>query len=132
MLEAISTSPGTPKAPPALRRGPWIAIAVIAIVLALMPALAQALDQPFLVRVFSRICVFAVAAVSLNILLGHAGLISVMHAALLGLGGYTVAILANHVDEPLLTWPFVIHGTRDLLLAAPIAILTTAAASAFL
>jgi len=100
--------------------------------LALVPVLAQALDQPFLVRVFSRICVFAVAAVSLNILLGHAGLISVMHAALLGFGGYTVAVLANHVDEPLLTWPVELHGTRDLLLAAPIAIAATALLSAVL
>jgi branched-chain amino acid transport system permease protein len=132
MLDAFA-----PPSPPAVRTdtprlGSWIALACVVAALALLPILAQALDQPFLVRVLSRIFVFAVAAVSLSILLGHAGLISVMHAALLGFGGYTVAILANHVDEPLLTWPFTLRGTRELLLAAPIAIAATALLSAVL
>lgn len=114
------------------RRGPWLAIAAVGILLALVPILANLFDQPFFIRVGSRIIVFAVAAVSLNILLGYAGLISVMHAAVLGLGGYTVAILATHTSEPFMTWPFAVSGTTNLLIAAPLAIGVTALVSAVL
>jgi len=114
------------------RWSPWSAIGVTGLLLALIPPIAQALDQPFLIRVFARVIVFAVAAVSLNILLGHAGLISVMHAALVGLGGYAVAILAMHADEALITWPVSLQGTRELLIAGPLAVLVTALASALL
>ena len=132
MLNVIPTPTVQTVEPSPVRWSPWIAIGVTAALLALVPPIAQSLDQPFLIRVFSRVMVFAVAAVSLNILLGHAGLISVMHAALLGLGGYTVAILATHADEAVMTWPFTLPGTRDLLIAAPLAVLVTALASALL
>lgn len=115
-----------------LRWGPSLALAVFGLLLALVPATAQMLDQPFLIRVASRIVVFAVAAVSLNLLLGYAGLISVMHAAVLGLGGYTVAILATHANSAVITWPFAIEGTTNLLIAAPVAVLVTAITSAVL
>ena len=41
----------------------------------------------------SRIMIFAIAAVSLDLLLGYGGLISFGHAAYIGLGAYAVAIL---------------------------------------
>jgi branched-chain amino acid transport system permease protein len=110
----------------------WTPVLAVGLLLALVPVLALALDQPFLVRVFSRVIVFGVAAVSLNLLLGHAGLISVMHAAILGLGGYIVAILASHGGDermhPLLPVP----GTFNLLVSAPVAVLACAAVSALL
>jgi branched-chain amino acid transport system permease protein len=132
MLDVISTPTARTVEPSLPRWSPWIAVGVTGLLLALVPPIAQALDQPFLIRVFSRVIVFAVAAVSLNILLGHAGLISVMHAALLGLGGYAVAILAMHANEAVITWPVTVQGTRDLLVAAPLAVLATALASAVL
>ncbi len=113
---------------PALRR--WGPIAVLVVLLALVPLLSQALGQPFLIRVFTRVVVFAIAAVSLNLVLGVAGLVSVMHAALFGIGGYVVAILASHATTPIVTWPFAIHGTAELALSVPAAILGSALAAA--
>ena len=41
----------------------------------------------------SRIMIFAIAAISLDLILGYGGLISFGHAAYIGLGAYAVAIL---------------------------------------
>jgi len=43
---------------------------------------------------FNRIIILAMAAVSLNLILGYGGMMSFGHAAYLGIGGYAVAILA--------------------------------------
>jgi branched-chain amino acid transport system permease protein len=40
------------------------------------------------------ICIYSVLAVSLDLLVGHTGLLSVSHAAFLGLGAYSSALLA--------------------------------------
>ena len=40
--------------------------------------------------------IFAIAAVSLDLILGYGGLVSFGHAAFLGLGAYAVGILAAH------------------------------------
>ncbi|MGO4330364.1 branched-chain amino acid ABC transporter permease [Cupriavidus sp. 2TAF22] len=105
---------------------------LIIVALAVLPVLATAFDQPFLVRVLTRVMVFAVAAVSLNVLLGFAGLISVMHAALFGIGGYTIAILASHVDMPLTIFGLAFKGTDNLLVSLPIAMLVSAAVAGVL
>lgn len=117
---------------PRRRLGLWLPIVIVSLLLAMVPLVAQALDEPFLLRVFARVIVFAIAAVSLNLLLGFAGLISVMHAAMLGLGGYVVAILAMHAEDPSAGGLLSALGTTNLLVAAPIAILIAAAASAVL
>ncbi|MBV8536527.1 MAG: branched-chain amino acid ABC transporter permease [Alphaproteobacteria bacterium] len=45
---------------------------------------------------FTRIMIFAIAAVSLDLILGYGGLVSFGHAAYLGIGSYAVGILAYH------------------------------------
>jgi branched-chain amino acid transport system permease protein len=52
-----------------------------------------ALGQPFYVDLVRRIMILAIAAVSLNLILGYGGLISFGHAAYLGAGAYVVGIL---------------------------------------
>jgi branched-chain amino acid transport system permease protein len=97
--------------------------------LALVPAAALALDDPFLVRLFTRIVIFAIAAVSLNFVLGFGGLASLFHAGFMGIGGYVIGILA-HQDmnaEPLSLGPIAIPGTSNLLFSIPIAIACCAA-----
>src|SRR2546423_5983889 len=64
--------------------------------LALVPPVAMAADAPFYVGLFARIMVFAIAAVSLALLLGYGGLVSFGHAAYLGIGAYAVGILSYH------------------------------------
>ncbi|MGQ4809326.1 hypothetical protein NKDENANG_02742 [Candidatus Entotheonellaceae bacterium PAL068K] len=60
--------------------------------LVLLPPLAEGLDEPFYLSLFARIMIFAIAAVSLDLILGFGGMVSFGHAAYLGLGGYAVAI----------------------------------------
>src|SRR4029077_3019274 len=49
--------------------------------LALVPVAAAAADAPFYTGLFARIMIFALAAVSLDLILGYGGLISFGHAA---------------------------------------------------
>ena len=44
--------------------------------------------------------IFAMLAMSLNLLLGYTGQLSLGHAAFFGLGGYTSALLGKHLDWP--------------------------------
>src|SRR5690606_1702330 len=54
------------------------------------------MTDPFLVTLITRILVFAIAALSLNLILGYGGLVSFGHALFLGLGVYAAAILGFH------------------------------------
>ena len=72
-----------------------LTILVVAIVLlALVPPVAHVIDEPFYLSLFARIMVFAIAAVSLDLILGYGGMISFGHAAYLGTGAYAVAIMS--------------------------------------
>jgi len=65
-------------------------------VLALAPPVALALGEPFYIDLLRRVMIFAIAALSLNLILGYGGMVSFGHAAYLGIGGYAAAILAHH------------------------------------
>jgi branched-chain amino acid transport system permease protein len=68
--------------------------AVAALLLALaVPWVLKASGAEFYLGVASRIVIYAVAATSLNLLLGYGGMISLGHAAFFGLGAYCSAIL---------------------------------------
>ena len=62
--------------------------------LAVLPPVLLSLEQPFYVDLVARMMVFAIAALSLDLLLGFGGMVSFGHAVYLGIGGYTVAILS--------------------------------------
>jgi len=80
--------------------------AVLLALMALVPLYASAAAEPFIVTVATRILVFSIAAVSLNLILGFGGLISFGHALFLGLGVYTTAIMSFHgVDSGWLQLP---------------------------
>jgi branched-chain amino acid transport system permease protein len=64
--------------------------------LALVPLLAAWLDQPFWVTLFTRILIFALAAMGLNLVLGFGAMVSFGHAMYLGIGAYAVGILSYH------------------------------------
>jgi branched-chain amino acid transport system permease protein len=65
-----------------------------ALVLIALPPLAIRLGEPFYIDLVRRIMILAIAAVSLNLILGYGGLVSFGHAAYLGIGAYAVGILA--------------------------------------
>lgn len=90
----------------AILRGRILVSAAILALCAAMPFLAPALGEPFYVQVFTRIMLWAIAALGLNLILGFGGMVSFGHAAYVGIGGYTVAILAFHGETSgWLQWP---------------------------
>ena len=74
--------------------------------LGLVPLVAEALHQPFYIDLFRRIMIFAMAALSLDLILGYGGMVSFGHAAYLGIGAYAVGILAaNGIESGFIQWP---------------------------
>jgi branched-chain amino acid transport system permease protein len=70
------------------------------------PLAADALGQGFYVGLAARLMIFAMAATSLNLILGFGGMVSLGHAAYFGAGAYTVAILMQHgVLSAWISWP---------------------------
>jgi branched-chain amino acid transport system permease protein len=75
-------------------------------VLLSLPWVAQALDEGFYITVASRILIFALAATSLNLVLGFGGMVSFGHAAFMGIGAYAVGILMDAGwTSAALSWP---------------------------
>ena len=86
------------------RRG--MVAALVLVLLASLPLLTALFDQRYLLSVGTRVVIWAIAATSLNMILGYGGLVSFGHAAFLGIGGYAVAILAAEgVHSGWLQWP---------------------------
>jgi branched-chain amino acid transport system permease protein len=95
-----------------------------------LPFLARAAGEPYLITLATRIVILALAAVSLDLILGYGGMVSFGHAAFFGLGAYTVAILAQHAQgAPILNWPFELSGTTNAFLAWPAAMLVAGVAA---
>ncbi len=69
-----------------------IRLAVMAILLA-AALLVPLLGQPYYTKLVVRMVVFALAALSLDLIVGYAGLVSFGHAAFLGLGTYVAGVL---------------------------------------
>ena len=93
----------------ALRTPRGIVTAALLILLAVLPLLTQAFDQRYLLSIGTRIVIWSIAAVSLNMILGYGGLVSFGHAAFFGIGGYAVGILsASGVASGWIQWPVAI------------------------
>lgn len=60
---------------------------------------AYFLDEGYYVNLMSRIAVFAIAGIGLNLALGFGGMVSLGHAAFFGIGGYVAGISAQHFSE---------------------------------
>ena len=69
-------------------------------------------DQLFYVSLASRILIYAIAATSLNLVLGYGGMISFGHAAFVGTGAYVASILVTEgVTSALIGWPAAIAAS---------------------
>jgi branched-chain amino acid transport system permease protein len=86
---------------------------VIVAVFALIAALVPLAGEPYYTKLAARMAIFALAAVSLDLIVGYAGLVSFGHAAFFGLGCYAAGVL------PLL-------GIQSALVILPVAVLATA------
>ncbi len=94
-----------------------LALAGLAVAAAL-PLVLDALDQQFYIGLASRIMIYAIAATSLNLILGYGGMVSFGHAAFLGSGAYVVGILmAEGIASAWIAWPAAVIGSALFALA---------------
>jgi branched-chain amino acid transport system permease protein len=89
---------------------------VFLVLVLIFPLVMHALDQHFYIAFASRVLIYAMAAASLNLVLGYGGMVSFGHAAFFGAGAYVVGIFAA-------------EGVRSLWIAWPAAILVAALAA---
>jgi branched-chain amino acid transport system permease protein len=83
-----------------------VLVAALLVIMALLPVYAARTGNTFVMTLFTRIVILAIAAVSLNLIMGFGGMVSFGHAAYLGIGGYVVGILAREgIDSGFVQWP---------------------------
>jgi branched-chain amino acid transport system permease protein len=83
-----------------------VVVAALLLLLALVPLYSAATGNYFVMTLFTRIVILAIAAVSLNLIMGFGGMVSFGHAAYLGIGGYAVGILAKEgINSGFIQWP---------------------------
>ncbi len=95
--------------------------------LALVPAILLPASLDYLLFPATRILVFALAAISLDLILGVGGLVSFGQAAFMGIGAYAIGIAASYgLTEGLLTIPLAMAAAALFALATgAIALRTT-------
>ena len=90
----------------------------LVVMLALVPVYAALIGNYFLMSLFTRIVILAMAAVSLNLIMGFGGMVSFGHAAYLGIGGYAIGILAKEgINSGFLQWPLALAMSALFALA---------------
>jgi branched-chain amino acid transport system permease protein len=81
-------------------------VTALLVFLALIPVYCAYTGNYFLMSLFTRIVILALASVSLNLIMGYGGMVSFGHAAYLGIGGYAVGILAKEgITSGFVQWP---------------------------
>src|SRR5258705_8574157 len=83
------------------------------LIFALVPLFAAFRAETYVLGLVTRVMIFAIAALALDLLIGYGALISFGHAAFIGLGAYAIGILAS-------------HGINDLLISLPAALAVSA------
>ena len=106
-----TAAPPLPASRPGFVRREWLPI-ILFVLLALLPFAAMLGPEKYTLSLVTRVMIFALAAISLDLILGYGALVSFGHAAFLGIGGYAVGILAA-------------HGFQDAALQMPVALLAS-------
>ena len=130
--KTVSPSPARAAAAVALRpsildhRLHWRVMLPVLLLLVALPTIANAMNEGFYIGVASRVLVFALAATSLNFILGFGGMVSFGHAAFMGLGAYTVGVLMQQgLPSAWLAWPLaMLMGAGFALLVGAISLRT--------
>jgi branched-chain amino acid transport system permease protein len=79
---------------------------VLFLLFAALPLLAAFKAEAYVLSLITRVMIFAIAALALDLLIGYGALVSFGHAAFIGLGAYTVGILGAHgINDALITLP---------------------------
>src|SRR3954471_20227482 len=85
----------------------------IFLIFAIVPLFAAFKAETYVLSIVTRVMIFAIAALALDLLVGYGALVSFGHAAFIGLGAYAVGILSS-------------HGIHDALVALPVALAVSA------
>lgn len=89
---------------------PWLVFGLFAAV----PLLASATGDSFILVIATRMLIFALAALSLNLIMGYGALVSFGHAAYIGIGAYSVGILSSYGINDLLLQSAAAFGVAGL------------------
>jgi branched-chain amino acid transport system permease protein len=118
-----------PRRVSALPMARTIAFVIAVAILALVPAGATALHMPSATGFVTQVLIYAIAAMSLNLVLGYGGMVTFGHAAFFGVGGYVLGILYQHSAQRS-AFLALVPGTDNLLVALLAAGLIGAATAA--
>ena len=90
-------------------------------------AAAPAIASPYYLQLVTKIMIFGIFALSLDLLVGYTGLVSLGHAAFFGLGAYTLALLSpqDAAANLLTTLPAAMGIAALVALAAGVLVLRT-------
>jgi branched-chain amino acid transport system permease protein len=95
----------------------------LAVLMALAPLAVRFTGNEYPLIVLTRIVILAIAAVGLDLILGYGGMVSLGHAAFVGIGAYAIGIMtAEGITSGFVQWPLAI-------LAGAVAALTIGALS---
>jgi branched-chain amino acid transport system permease protein len=83
-------------------RSPRLIPILLFVLLAAVPLAGLFIRDGYLLSLFTRVMILAIAAISLDLILGFGALVSFGHAAFIGIGAYAMGILASHGQEGLL------------------------------
>jgi branched-chain amino acid transport system permease protein len=90
-------------------------VLIVVALLAVFPLAMQALGLLFYVSFATRVLIYALAATSLNLVLGYGGMISFGHAAFVGTGAYVGSILvAEGITSAWIGWPAALAASAIL------------------
>jgi len=87
----------------------YVLPAVLFLAFTLFPLFAAFNAEAYVLGLVTRVMIFAIAALALDLLVGYGALVSFGHAAFVGLGAYAVGILSA-------------HGIHDALISLPVAL----------
>jgi len=108
-----------------------VAAAIAIVVLLLLPIGASVANTPSATGLMTQVAIYAIAAMSLNLILGYGGLVTFGHAAFFGTGGYVVGILYQHFAERS-AFLGLVPGTDSLLVVLLAAVLIGAIVAALI
>ena len=98
-------------------------LAVLAVLVVLVLYLPKSgLLSPYIVRILTMISLYSMLSLSLNLLTGFTGLVSIGHAGFCAVGGYTSALMWQYLGLPWVVTALcgmVMAGIVGLMLAAP-------------
>ena len=116
-----------------------IELLIILVVAAISLGFMASQSFGFAVRLVQVFCIWGILAVSLNLLVGYTGLLSVAHVGFFGIGAYSVAVLTTDPayqslsaeTVPILALPFFVALPIGMLLSGLFALLVGSVLSKF-